>query len=182
MMKNVLKTFLLILLLSAFCGKARAEFVTGTDDDGVFYFPQEMAEWCSLGVKSNRSYADLSNCLSKMCSDMNASDETAANDAKIRYENMVKELWVNAFILTVEIKQKYANAKLEDKAEDITVDAADSERSQNTGNSEIKKFLQGMQHDAERLREAAFDLKAYRVVSDHCDVFIQKEEQYGIDE
>ncbi|HCU58985.1 MAG TPA: hypothetical protein DIC64_03290, partial [Alphaproteobacteria bacterium] len=152
------------------------KFAVGVDDNGVFHYPERMARWCSLDVKDEKNKDVLEGCLSKICSDMNASNETDANDAKMYYENMMKEVWVNAFILTVEIKQKYANTKLEDKASDITEKAAGERTTQTTGNSEIDKFLKRMKYDAERLREVVFELQAYRVVSDFCDVFIQKEQ------
>ncbi|MBR2299133.1 MAG: hypothetical protein IJ870_00985 [Alphaproteobacteria bacterium] len=172
-MNKALKVFLVLLSGIFFSGSVRAEFATGTDDNGVFHFPQEMASWCSLNFSNDKAYTygDVEKCFKQMCNDMNSPKATEAAKAKRRFEEVMKEIWINAFIISVEIKQKYANTKLEDEAFETNEEAGGQVRNQTTGNGYATEILHTMSHDLKRLRGAAFDLKAYRTMGNYCDIF-----------
>ena len=176
MMKKVLTTSLVVILSALYSFAAYAEFATGTDDDGVFYFPQEMAEWCSINFKDKIDYATIEACFAKISDDIKASNETDAAQAKKRLGNLRKEVWVNAFILSHEIKQKYANEKIEEKAEDITDKAGMDGRTQTSGNSEIEKFILDQYYDLRRLEAATLEMMVYKTLSTNSDVFETKDE------
>jgi len=176
MMRKIFFTCLICLGAFFHRGVFAADFVTGTDDAGVFYFPQIMAEWCSLNFEDEMTYGRLEDCFSKIAKDMNDPNSTESAAAKQQYQELKKEVWMNAFLLSLEIKQKYANLKIAEKAEEITEKAGGEGRTQDSGNAEIKKFILQQQEDLKRLREALIDLEVYSVLEQHSDIFEKSEE------
>ena len=171
-MKKRILTFLFILSFA--CTANAFDFSIGTDDKGLYRFPQEMAEWCGLNFDKTPDFGLIGNCFAKICSDCYDSNATEAAAAKKRLEKLRKEAWINAFILSVELKQKYANLTIEEKAEDLQEKGEDSMRTQNAGNSEIEKFLLNQQEDLIRLKAAVIELNVFSVLKDNCRIFVNK--------
>lgn len=171
-MKKGALTFLFVL---SFAWYAQAvDFSTGTDDNGLYRFPQEMAEWCGLNFDKEPNFGVIGECFAKICSDCYASDATEAAAARKRLQKVRKEAWINAFILSVELKQKYANLKIEEKGEELQENGEDSVRTQNAGNAEIEKFLLNQQRDLIRLKAAMIELNTFSSLIGHCQVFVSK--------
>lgn len=171
-MKKSALTFLFVSIFA--CSASSLDFSTGTDDSGLYRFPQEMAEWCGLNFDKAPDFGVIGDCFVKICSDYYASDATEAAAARKRLEKLRKEAWINAFILSVELKQKYANLKIEEKGEDLQEKGEDSVRTQNAGNAEIEKFLLNQQQDLIRLKGAVIELETFSNLKSNCRVFVNK--------
>ena len=174
-MKKVLFGFLLCLTAGFYVLPARA-VNTGTDDDGVFYFPDAMADWCSLNFKDGSSEAKLQECFSKICSDYTSKDYDVKVPAKKRFNDMKLESIVNAFITAHEAKKQYANDNKEDKADKTNTDAAQGGRTVKAGNSDIEKTLQMQAHTIDMLKAVLIELKALEFLQDNCASFVMKKE------
>jgi len=166
--------WLMIVFSYAAVFSARAEFTTGTNDDGVYYFPQRMAEWCSMNFNSNLSEATIKDCFNKICSEMASKNYEVATKAKQNFRKMKMESVVNAFITAHEANKKYANSKEEDKAAETNDKAAESERTQTSGNAEIKKNLLQQETMLNLLKATQMELDVMDALENHCAIFVVK--------
>ena len=170
----------LLLCMFAFFAVFLAAFSTfavplGTDDDNVYYFPQEMAEWCSLTFSEEFTEQDLQKCFEVICSDYANSDFTVAQAAKRRYAQIKKEALINAFLAAFESKKAYVNSKQEDRSSGVQNKSGESERSAISGDMDIEKEAQHQKHELNRLKGVLSELRVILQVEHFCPLFATKQ-------
>lgn len=152
-------------------------FKTGTDNDGNYYFPQRMAEWCSLNFDDNITEQVMEDCMTKIASEYYAAKDDVARQARIRFRKMKMEAVINAFITAHNAKKQFANDKEEDAVEQINTDDADSERTMTSGNAEINKKLMAQMGQIDLLRFSLAELDNLNTIENDGEVFLRKGER-----
>lgn len=173
------KSFLFLSVCAAFCLcvlKSNAQYAMGTDNDGVYYFPQHMAEWCSLDYKDGAKADKLRECFSTICTAYTSFNPGIKLDARWKFGEMKLEAIVNAFIAALDAKKQYANDSKEDKAEDNNAKATDGGREVNAGVADIDKILQMQAHTIDMLKTVKIELEALDMLQDNCEAFVIKKE------
>jgi len=175
-MKRFCLCFISVLMCGMCAFDTHAEFRTGTDDEGNFYFPQRMAEWCSLNFDSDITEKVMADCLAKIAGDYHAAKDEEARKARIKFRKMKMESAINAFITAHEAKKKFANDKEEDKVEQINTDDADSVRTLASGNSEINKKIMDQENWISMLRMSLSEMDAMNTLENHGEAFVKKDD------
>ena len=170
--------FVFAFTAGVFAGGAKAGFVTGTDDEDNFYFPQIMAEWCELNFDANPDAAEIKNCFQKTSSDYHAPNATDAFKAKKRFKKMKMEALINAFKMAHEAKKMFANDKEEEVGEEINIKGEENDvRAQMAGNGELA--LKGWVMDAWilHLKIVLAEISNFDNIENNSEQFVIKEGQ-----
>ena len=149
-------------------------FKTGTDNEGNFYFPQRMAEWCSLNFDDDITEQVMEECFEKIASEYYAAEDDVARQARTRFRKMKMEAVINAFINAHNAKKRFANDKEEDAVEQINTDDADSERTMTSGNAEINKKLMEQMGQIDLLRFSLAELDNLNTIENDGEIFVRK--------
>jgi len=182
-MKRFFAIFLGLLMVLVCLADARAAdsesenndsgFTTGTGDDAIFRFPQIMSERCHIDAKEQIDYDTLNECFNKICSDTKAADSAGSEEGVKNLKEIIKEELINAFILSVKIKQKYASLKIEDRTDNNLMNQ-DGIRTQEAGSGDVNEVLAEQEEDFKRLREALVDMLVYKTFVSNPEVFLAK--------
>jgi len=164
-----------VLTAIVFAFDARAEFTTGTDDDGNFYFSQIMSEWCSLNFDSNPSVADMKDCFNKIGAAYHAHNETEAAEARRKFQKMKMDTNIQAFIAVQEILNKFANDKTEEKAENISLEGDDNFRTIVSANGEISNKNLHMGEEINALKEIMMETRSLMNFENNSEKFAKDE-------
>lgn len=177
-MKFLNLCFACSLVAGAFVCEAKAGFATGTDDEANYYFPQTMAEWCSINYDSKPSTQAIEDCLKKIGTEYNSANDEKAAKAQRKFKKMKMEALINAFITAHEAKKKFANDKAEEVAEEINIEGEENNhRTQTSGNGEINKKEMEMDNQVSLLRDVIEELDALDSMESHNDKFVTEEEK-----
>ena len=173
--------YLRLVLISGFlvgsCSfGARAGFSTGTDENGTYYFPQTMAEWCSLNYDADISEQTIKECFEKIAGEYYNRREPVAREAKKRFRKMKMEAVIHAFKTALDAKKAFANEKAEDATEKINTDAADSERTMASGNAETNRKLMEQENWIDALRGCLAEIDNLNTMENNGEVFVKEDE------
>ena len=169
--------FIFVLFLSAVVPlQSSAErFTSGTSDDDVYYFPQELSEWCELDCKDKITETVIENCLIKICSDYDAADFTKKRVNKERFQKLLLQVWARAMVFSIEAKKKYANDEKFDKAENLLDTGGTDVRTQMSANTEIGQDVSVMKIDLNQLKQALAELHFFSLLDTNCKYFSAEE-------
>ncbi len=111
--------------------------LTGTDDNGLFYFSDELANWCDLDISKGVKAEDVQLCICTICEDINAQEESERQHNLNRYAKVRGETLAGTYVNLIRFKKEVASSEIDDRIEKIKDNANDNEQAQMSGLAEM---------------------------------------------
>lgn len=120
--------------------------LSGTDDDGNFYFSDELANWCDLDITKGIKTEDFNLCICTICEDINAAEESERQHNLNRYAKVRGETLAGTYVNLIRYKKNAASFEVNDRVDEVKDNSNDNEQAQMSGLAEIvaqeNRFLQ----------------------------------------
>ncbi len=155
---------------------AKESFYTGTDDDGNYYFPDELANWCSLNHTDKFDQEAAMKCIEQICADMNISDAAEAKIYQDKYQKLLGESLAHNFALSVSVKHEAASSEATDNVADILGKAGDSLRTQTAGNGEISATELGQTKNILLIESGSLERQVLQDIFSYCRNYHMREQ------
>lgn len=145
-----------------------SSFKTGTDNDGNYYFPDELALWCGINYDDDIDDEKILECFQSICRDLNAKDEQEAKENKDRFGVLVGQALSHNFSAAVSIKDKAASSKVVDDVQDTLKKSGDDMRTQVSGNGEVSSANVSMSKDELLLEAGKLEIMTIEALETYC--------------
>ena len=136
---------------------------SGTDDNGLFYFSDELASWCDLNIKEEVKAEDIQLCICTICEDINDPEEVQRQHNLKRYAKVRGETLAGTYVNLIRFKKEVASFEIDDRVDEIKNNSNDNQQAQLSGLAEMvaqeNRFLQyqNLVTDAKAALTVVFD-------------------------
>ncbi len=136
---------------------------SGTDDNGLFYFSDELASWCDLDISKGVKAEDVELCICTICEDINDPEEAQRQHNLRRYAKVRGETLAGTYVNLIRFKKEVASFEIDDRVDEIKNNSNDNQQAQMSGLAEMvaqeNRFLQyqNLVTDAKAALTVVFD-------------------------
>ncbi len=150
---------------------------TGTDKEGNYFFPDELAWWCNINYDDKIDEEKALECFHKICDDLNAKDATEAKKNKDRFGILLGQSLAHNFAAAVSIKDKAASSKVVDDVHDTLGKSGDDLRTQVSGNGEVTDAQLLMTKDTLLIEAGKQEVTIIEAIETYCRYYEEVKDQ-----
>ncbi len=142
----------------SFLPMAFAEFTTGTNDDGDYYFSDTLSQWCGINYTDMVDEEVAIDCFKTICAGLNEKEATKAKENRDRYGQVIGETIAHNFSAAVKVKDKAASSKVTDGVNEALKVSGGDLRTQVSGNGEVSSAGISMAKDGVLLQAGSLEV------------------------
>lgn len=146
-------------------------FKTGTDDNGNYYFSDELAKWCDINFDDDFSESVAEGCIIKICQDYNRSNASEAAEQRARFSVIELDSLKYNMAFAMKMKQKYASDKVADDTEKTLGSSQDTEMDQLSGLGNLDGLYIEQARDANLMKAGELEMAVYEGIRAYCQNF-----------
>ncbi|MBR6409633.1 MAG: hypothetical protein IKS23_05305 [Alphaproteobacteria bacterium] len=142
----------------SFMPMAFAEFTTGTNDYGDYYFSDTLSQWCGINYTDMVDEEVAINCFKTICAGLNEKEATKAKEYRDRYGQVIGETISHNFSAAVKVKDKAASSKVTDAVNEALKVSGGDLRTQVSGNGEVSSAETSMAKDGVLIQAGSLEV------------------------
>ena len=164
---------------ASFVPMAFAEFTTGTNDEGDYYFSDTLSQWCGINYTDMVDEEVAINCFKTICAGLNEKEATKAKENRDRFGEVIGETIAHNFSAAVRVKDKAASSKVTDGVNEALKVSGGDLRTQVSGNGEVSSAGASMVKDGDLLQAGSLEVLMISTSLEQLCYYLKEAEKEG---